>query len=65
MVETGSRASRAGIDYIKFNVHPDNFEIVEKIIDTVDPASDADQSLRLQLYQQKSTVFTFLSYTYA
>ena len=66
-ISGGSRkqASRAGVDYIKVNFHHDNFEIVEKIIDTVAPASDADQSLRLQLYQQKSTVFTFLSYTYA
>ena len=66
-IRGGSRkqASRAGIDYIKVNSHHDNFEIVEKIIDTVAPASNADQSLRLQLYQQKSTVFTFLSYTYA
>ena len=60
-ISGGSRkqASRAGIDYIKVNSHHDNFEIVEKIIDTVAPASNADQSLRLQLYQQKSTVFTF------
>ena len=66
-ISGGSRkqASRAGVGYIKVNFHHDNFEIVEKIIDTVAPASDADQSLRLQLYQQKSTVFTFLSYTYA
>ena len=66
-ISGGSRkqASRAGIDYIKVNFHHDNFEIVEKIIDTVAPASDADQSLRLQLYQQKTTVFTYLSYTNA
>ena len=62
-ISGGSRkqASRAGIDYIKVNFNHDNFKIVENIID----ASDADQSLRLQLYQQKSTVFTFVSYTYA
>jgi hypothetical protein len=66
-ISGGSRKqdSRAGVDYIKVNFHHDNYYIVEKIIDTVAPASDADQSLRLQLYQQKSTVCTFLSYSYA
>ena len=62
----GSRkqASRAGVDYIKVNFHHDNYDLVDKITDTAAPASDADQSLRL-LCEQKSTVFTFLSYTYA
>ena len=57
-ISGGSRKqdSRAGVDYIKVNFHHDNYYIVEN---TVAPASDADQSLRLQLYQQKSTVCTF------
>ena len=66
-ISGGSRKqdSRAGVDYIKAIFHLDNYDIVEKIIHTVPPASDADQSLRLQLCQQKSTACTFLSYTYA
>ena len=48
-VSGGSRKqdSRAGLNYIEVNFHHDNYYIVEKIIDTVAPASDADQSLRL------------------
>ena len=56
---------RAGVDYIKVNHHTDNYQLVDKIIDIVAPASDADQTVREQLYLQRSTVFTFLSYTYA
>ena len=42
-ISGGSRkqASRAGADYIKVNVHQDNYDTVEKITDTVAPASDA------------------------
>lgn len=36
-----------------------------KIIDTVEPDSDASQSLRSQLCQKKSTVFTFCLIFYA
>ena len=38
---------------------------MDKVIDIVAPASDADQTVREQLYLQRSTVITFLSYTYA
>ena len=60
-ISGGSRkqASSACVDYIKVNFHHDNYDIVEKIIDTIAPASDADQSLQLQLYQQKSTFLHF------
>ena len=56
---------RAGVNYIKVNYHTDNYQLVDKVTDIVAPASDADQTVREQLYLQRSTVFTFLSYTYA
>ena len=49
---------RAGVDYIKVNYHTDNYQLVDKVIDIVAPASDADQTVREQLYPQRSTVFT-------
>ena len=50
---------RAGVDYIKINHHTDNYQLVDKVIDIVAPASDADQTaVREQLYLQRSTVFT-------
>ena len=49
---------RAGVDYIKVNYHTDNYQLVDKVIDIVAPASDADQTVREQLYLQRSTVFT-------
>ena len=49
---------RAGVDYIKVNYLTDNYQLVDKVIDIVAPASDADQTVREQLYLQRSTVFT-------
>ena len=37
---------------------------MDKVIDMIAPASDSDQMLRSQLLLQRSTVFSFLSYTY-
>ena len=59
------QSARAGVDYIKVNFHTDNFELVDKVIDMIAPASDSDQMLRSQLLLQRSTVFSFLSYTYS
>ena len=50
---------------IKLNFHTDNFEPEDKVIDMIAPASDSDPMLRSQLLLQRSTVFTFLSYTYS
>eukprot|EP00731_Ephydatia_muelleri_P004241 Em0002g417a len=57
-------SARAGVEYIKVNFHTDNFELVDKVIDMIASASDSDQMLRSQLLLQRSTVFSFLSYTY-
>ena len=54
--------ARAGVDYIKVNFHTDNFSIIERIIDVITPLSD---TLRNELRQLRSSVFTFLSYGYA
>ena len=59
------QSARSCVDYIKVNFHTDNFELVDKVIDVVAPASSIEQTLRSQLLLQCSTVFTFLSYTYA
>ena len=59
------QSARAGVDYIKVNFRIDNFELLDKAIDMIAPASDSDQMLRSQLLLQRSTVFSFLSYTYS
>eukprot|EP00731_Ephydatia_muelleri_P027136 Em0019g9a len=59
------QSARAGIDYIKVNFHLDNFEIVDKIIDTVAPVTDTDQEQRDEILRQKGLVFDFISYGYA
>ena len=51
------QSAQAGVDYIKVNFHTDNFELVDKVIDMIAPASDSDQMLRSQLLLQRSTVF--------
>ena len=40
------QSARAGVDYINRNFHTDNFELVDKVIDMIAPASDSDQMLR-------------------
>ena len=57
--------ARAGVDYIKVNFHIDNFIIVDKVIDTLAPPSDIDQTLRNELCGLRKDVYTFLSYGYA
>ena len=47
--------ARAGVDYIKVNIHTDNFVIVDKIIDVVAPLSDLDHILRDELLGLRST----------
>ena len=55
----------AGVDYIKVNFHFDNSVIVDKIIDVIAPLSDLDHTLRDELCDLRSHVYTFLSYGYA
>ena len=43
------QCARAGVDYIKVNFHPDNFELLDKVIAVVVPASSIDQTSRSQL----------------
>ena len=58
-------SSRKHMDYIKINFHIDNFVIVDKIIDVLAPLSDLDHTLRDELCDLRSHVYTFLSYGYA
>ena len=55
----------AGVDCIKVIFHTDNFSIIDRIIDVITPLSDIDHTLRNDLRQLRSSVFTFLSYGYA
>ena len=48
----------------KVNFHTD-FSIIDRIIDVITQLSDIDHTLRNELCQLRSSVFTFLSYGYA
>ena len=53
------------MDYIKVNVHIDNFTIVDKVIDALAPQSDVDHTLRDEQRGLHADEYTFLSYSYA
>ena len=62
--------ARAGVNYLKVNIHIDNFVIVDRLINILAPVSDLDHiafwmSYKVSTPMYTCFLYTFLSYGYS